>query len=87
MPPTILKGRVNRVIRPGMAYEFLEGDNGEGVPRGLLRARAALVFNTANTAPEREQMAFGDPLQTVWELLTFYRQTPRIGILIQTVAK
>jgi len=71
MPPAILKGWVDRVIRPGVAYEFLEGDSGEGVPRGLLRARAALVFNTANTPPDREQTAFGDPLQTIWENCIF----------------
>ena len=35
MPPAILKGWIDRVIRPGVAYEFLEGDSGEGVPRGL----------------------------------------------------
>jgi NAD(P)H dehydrogenase (quinone) len=46
---------------------FLEGDGGEGVPRGLLRARGAVVFNPANTFPEREQIAFGDPLQTIWK--------------------
>jgi len=71
MPPAILKGWVDRVIRPGVAYEFLEGDSGEGVPRGLLRAGAALVFNTANTPPDREQTAFGDPLQTIWENCIF----------------
>ena len=32
MPPAILKGWVDRVVRPGVAYEFLEGDSGEGVP-------------------------------------------------------
>src|SRR5512140_1556093 len=31
-PPAILKGWIDRVIRPGVAYEFLEGDTGEGVP-------------------------------------------------------
>ena len=35
-PPAILKGWVDRVIRAGVAYHFLEGDNGEGVPVGLL---------------------------------------------------
>jgi NAD(P)H dehydrogenase (quinone) len=60
-PPAILKGWIDRVIRPGVAYEFLEGDSGEGVPRGLLQAKAALVFNTSNTAPERELRVFGDP--------------------------
>ena len=71
MPPAILAGWVDRVIRPGVAYEFLEGDDGEGVPRGLLRARAAIVFNTGNTFPEREQIAFGDPLQTIWKNCIF----------------
>jgi putative NADPH-quinone reductase len=41
------------------------------VPRGLLRARAAIVFNTGNTFPEREQIAFGDPLQTIWKNCIF----------------
>ena len=66
-PPAILKGWIDRVIRPGVAYEFLEGDSGEGVPRGLLQAKAALVFNTSNTAPERELRIFGDPLETLWK--------------------
>jgi NAD(P)H dehydrogenase (quinone) len=70
-PPAILKGWVDRVIRPGVAYEFLEGDNGEGVPVGLLKARAALVFNTANTPAEREKEAFGDPLETIWKNCIF----------------
>ena len=34
-PPAILKGWVDRVIRPGVAYEFVEGDKGEGIPQGL----------------------------------------------------
>ncbi|MCK9566341.1 MAG: NAD(P)H-dependent oxidoreductase [Methanothrix sp.] len=71
MPPAILKGWVDRVMRPGLAYEFLEGDDGEGVPRGLLRVRRAIVFNTSNTLPEREQNAFGDPLQTIWKNCIF----------------
>jgi len=49
MPPAILKGWVDRVMRPGVAYEFLEGDSGERVPRGLMQARRAVVFNTSNT--------------------------------------
>ena len=48
-PPAILKGWIDRVIRPGVAYEFLEGDDGEGVPVGLLKATTAVVFNTSNT--------------------------------------
>jgi len=71
MPPAILKGWVDRVVRPGVAYEFLEGDSGEGVPRGLLRVRKALVFNTTNTGAKREREAFGDPLQTLWKNCIF----------------
>jgi NAD(P)H dehydrogenase (quinone) len=71
MPPAILKGWIDRVIRPGVAYEFLEGDNGEGVPIGLLNARAALVLNTANTSEERESGIFRDPLETLWKNCVF----------------
>jgi NAD(P)H dehydrogenase (quinone) len=70
-PPAILKGWIDRVMRPGIAYEFLEGDSGEGIPKGLLRARAAIVFNTSNTEPEREMSAFGDPLETIWKNCVF----------------
>jgi len=70
-PPAILKGWVDRVIRPGVAYEFVEGDGGEGVPVGLLRARCAIVFNTSNTPEEREREAFGDPLETLWKRCIF----------------
>ena len=66
-PPAILKGWVDRVIRPGVAYEFLEGDQGEGIPRGLLHARTAMVFNTSNTPTEREMKVFGDPLERLWK--------------------
>lgn len=54
-----------------MTYEFLEGDKGEGIPRGLLRARAAVIFNTSNTPSERERDAFGDPLETLWRNCMF----------------
>ena len=70
-PPAILKGWIDRVIRPGVAYEFLEGDSGEGVPRGLLKAETALVFNTSNTPAERELSVFGDPLETLWKNCIF----------------
>lgn len=70
-PPAILKGWVDRVIRPGIAYEFLEGDSGEGVPGGLLKAKAALVYNTSNTESEREKRVFGDPLETIWKNCIF----------------
>jgi NAD(P)H dehydrogenase (quinone) len=70
-PPAILKGWVDRVIRPGVAYEFIEGDSGEGVPAGLLKAKTAVVINTSNTEQERELEAFGDPLETIWKNCIF----------------
>jgi putative NADPH-quinone reductase len=70
-PPAILKGWVDRVFREEVAYRFVEGDSGEGVPVGLLKAKKAVVFNTANTAPEREQRVFGDPLELMWKNCIF----------------
>ena len=54
-----------------MAYEFLEGASGEGIPNGLLKAETAIVFNTSNTPAEREQAVFGDPLETLWKNCIF----------------
>lgn len=71
MPPAVLTGWVDRVMRPGLAYEFLEGDGGEGVPTGLLKASSAVVFNTSNTFPEREAQVFGDPLERIWKDCVF----------------
>ena len=70
-PPAILKGWVDRVIRPGVAYQFDEGDDGEGVPVGLLKAGTALVFNTSNTPERREREIFGDPLEALWKNCIF----------------
>jgi NAD(P)H dehydrogenase (quinone) len=92
-PPAILKGWVDRVIRPGTAYEFMEGDQGEGVPRGLLKARSAVVFNTSNTNAIRERAVFGDPLELIWKncifdlcgIRDFYRRT--FGVVVTSTEK
>lgn len=70
-PPAVLKGWIDRVFRPGVAYRFEEGDGGEGVPIGLLKASAAVVINTSNTPDAREQTAFGDPLEAIWRRCIF----------------
>ena len=70
-PPAVLKGWVDRVLRAGVAYEFREGDKGEGVPIGLLKAKSAIVFNTSNTETQREKKVFRDPLQTLWKNCIF----------------
>jgi putative NADPH-quinone reductase len=31
-PPAIMKGWIDRVFRPGVAYRFTEDDKGDGVP-------------------------------------------------------
>lgn len=91
-PPAVLKGWVDRVIRPGTAYMFAETDAGDGVPLGLLKARVALVFNTSNTPAERESRVFGDPLQALWQdcifglcgVRTFYRALYRVMVTSTT---
>jgi NAD(P)H dehydrogenase (quinone) len=70
-PPAILKGWIDRVIRPGVAYKFLDGDNGEGVPVGMLTAKSAIIFNTSNTSEKRENEVFGDPLELIWKNCIF----------------
>lgn len=71
MPPAILTGWVDRIIRPGIAYEFLETDSGEGVPVGLFKAQKAIIFNTSNTETGREKTLFLDPLETIWKNCIF----------------
>lgn len=70
-PPALVKGWIDRVFRPGIAYRFEEGDGGEGTPIGLLNARTAVIMNTANTGEKREQEIFGDPLENIWRNCVF----------------
>ncbi len=70
-PPAIMKGWIDRVFRHGIAYQFNEDDAGGGVPRGLLKAANAIVFNTSNTYAEREARVFGDPLELLWKKCIF----------------
>jgi len=62
--PAILKGWVDRVVRPGVAYEFKEVADGEGASVGLLNAHTVLVLKTCNTPPGHEIK--GNPLSVVW---------------------
>ena len=70
-PPAILKGWVDRVFRLDTAYAYPDGTSLDGVPVGLLRAKAALVFNTSNTPLAREREVFGDPLEGLWKTSVF----------------
>lgn len=65
-PPAIVKGWIDRVFAPNAAYAFAKGDDQGDKPVGLLKAKVALVINTGNTPPEREESDFGDPLDRMW---------------------
>jgi putative NADPH-quinone reductase len=70
-PPGILKGWIDRVLRPGTAYSCDKDENGKVITKGILKANFALVFNTSNTSDEREFNVLGDPLESVWRKCTF----------------
>lgn len=70
-PPAILKGYIDRVIRPPHAYDFNENDTGGGLPIQKLKGKMGLVFNTANTPEERENTYFHDPLEYIWGKCVF----------------
>ncbi len=65
-PPALLKGWIDRILRTDVAYKFVEADKGMGIPVGLLKARASIVFNTSNT-PREKELTLGDPLETLWQ--------------------
>jgi NAD(P)H dehydrogenase (quinone) len=70
-PPAILKGYIDRVIRPPYAYDFPPGDSGGGIPAGKLRGKTGMVINTSNTGAERESDYFHDPLEYIWKYCVF----------------
>jgi NAD(P)H dehydrogenase (quinone) len=66
MPPAVLKGWLDRVLRQGVAYEF-----GPGGVIGKLAGKRAIVFTTSNTPREDELRLFGDPLENLWKTCVF----------------
>ena len=70
-PPAILRGWVDRVLRAGRAYEFVPDGQGGAKAVGLLKVRAAVIFNTANTPQEKEESLLGDPLEVHWCKVVF----------------
>ncbi len=77
-PPAVLKGWVDRVLRPGTAYEVPEGF-GHKKPEGLLKGRRALVITTGDGEDSM-------PLKTFWTdsvwgycgVETFFRYFPNL---------
>jgi NAD(P)H dehydrogenase (quinone) len=70
-PPAIIKGWLDRVFIPEIAYTFSKDEYGNLLPKGLLKAQHALVFNTSNTSSELEEKIFMDPLETIWRNRVF----------------
>jgi len=70
-PPAILKGYLDKVFREEVTFRFPSGDDGSGIPEGLLTGEAALVLNTSDTPSERERAVYGDPLDGIWRDCVF----------------
>ncbi|MDO4569258.1 MAG: NAD(P)H-dependent oxidoreductase [Planctomycetia bacterium] len=66
MPPAILKGWIDRVIRQGFCYAF----TADG-PVRKLEGRKAIVFTTGNTPQDIEVQINGDPLENLWKNIVF----------------
>jgi putative NADPH-quinone reductase len=62
----MMKGWMDRVFAEGSAYAFEKSSDQGDAPRGLLRTKIAIVFNTSNTDEDRERAEFGDPLERIW---------------------
>lgn len=66
MPPAILKGWIDRVIRPGVTHQF--GPNGI---EQFLKGRRAVVLTASNTPRDVELQVYGDPLENLWKTCIF----------------
>ncbi len=66
MPPAILKGWIDRVVRQGFCYAF----TAEG-PVRKLEGRKGVVFTTGNTPQDIEVNVNGDPLENLWKNIVF----------------
>ena len=70
-PPAIVKGWLDRVFLPEVAYTFEKGADGKYISKGLLKAQVAILLNTSNTSDELEEELFKDPLETIWKNRVF----------------
>lgn len=66
-PPAIVKGWLDRILLPGVAYDFQPNEKGIPVPFGILKAKTGLVFNTSNSPDDPEN----DPLELIWKKSVF----------------
>ena len=70
-PPAIVKGWLDRIFLPEVAYTLEKDADGRYVSKGLLKAQVAIVLNTSNTPDELEVELFKDPLETIWKNRVF----------------
>jgi len=70
-PPAIMKGYIDRVIRPPYACDVEIDGSGSSVVEGRLSGRIGVVFNTSNTEAGREENYFHDPLESIWKRCVF----------------
>ena len=70
-PPAILKGWIDRVIRPPYAYDYPPELPPGDPPVQKLTDKVGMVFNTSNTPAPRENTYFGDPLENIWKQCIF----------------
>jgi len=81
-PPAMLCGWVDRVLRPGQAYQFVPDGKGGARPQGLLKLRFSAVVVTANTPRAVELEVYGDPLDMHWRKVVFgLCGVPRVEVL------
>ncbi|MEI7595947.1 MAG: NAD(P)H-dependent oxidoreductase [Bacteroidota bacterium] len=70
-PPAIIKGWLDQVMLPDIAYRFEVHGNSGYTSIGLLKDKIAMVFNTSNTSEELENEVYKDPLETIWKNRVF----------------
>jgi len=68
--PAILKGWVDRVIKNGIAFAFIQDEEGNEKRVRLIKIKTAVVINTANSSTKREE-TLGRPLQNLWQKSVF----------------
>lgn len=66
-PPAIMKGFLDRVFRPGVAYGFREADFRDAEAPGLFAGKQADVFISTDASPPASGHVFDWPPAAVWK--------------------
>lgn len=84
--PAILKGWIDRVIKNGIAFTFIEDEKGNSKFKSLVKAKIAIVINTSNSSKHKETEVLGNALHNLWQnsifkflkIETFYQKVFRM---------